>query len=117
MNDDNRNYINNNERNYRNNDIRNPINIDNRIKFNNDDNNDTIKKEKKLVDKLDEIQLTQDMIDNAETKQCSICLDEYSINDKISYLPCFHFYHSLCIKNWLEKSKKCPLCNSDVVIK
>ena len=63
---------------------------------------------------LEEIKITQDIINKAETKECTICLDEYVVNEQISYLTCFHFFHSSCIKKWVKNSKKCPLCNIEV---
>ena len=47
-------------------------------------------------------------------KECSICLEEYSLEEKICYLPCFHYFHSECIKNWTKKSNRCPLCNNEI---
>ena len=103
--------IHNNNNNYNNN--FNNININD-----NDGNNPNINENKNennnIVDMIEEIELTQDIINKAETKECSICLEEYYIYNKISYLPCFHFFHTTCIKNWLKNSKKCPLCNNEV---
>lgn len=42
--------------------------------------------------------------------ECSICLDEYKINDKIMILDCEHIYHKECIKLWLDKNDNCPIC-------
>ena len=54
------------------------------------------------------------LIKNENIKKCAICLDNYKVGDKISYLPCFHLYHSKCIKKWLKCSKMCPLCKKEV---
>ncbi len=121
----NNNYINNNNdnnfnifNNYNNNNNNN-FNIfnnsDNILNNNNNENENEDKEEdNKIINMLEEIELTQIIIDKAETKECPICLIEYSINNKICYLPCFHFFHSKCIKNWCQKSKRCPLCNVDI---
>jgi len=46
---------------------------------------------------------------------CSICLDEYSIGDKVRCLPCNHAFHARCIGKWLsERSATCPLCKAEV---
>lgn len=45
---------------------------------------------------------------------CIICLEEILLGDTLMLLRCDHFYHSSCLKKWLEGSKKCPLCNIDV---
>ena len=54
------------------------------------------------------------LIKNENVKKCTICLGDYKLGDKISYLPCFHLYHSKCIKKWLKLSKICPLCKKEV---
>ena len=93
-------------------------NIDNfeigNLIINNNINEERNKDNQKFATFLEELELTQDIINKAESKECPICLEEYSINNKICYLPCFHFFHSLCIKKWLNHSKKCPLCNIDI---
>ena len=89
-------YINNNDN----------INQNNNFKINNDDNN--------MENILEEIELSEKIIDKAETKECPICLMDYYVGNKICYLPCFHFFHSNCIKDWIKKSKRCPLCNIEI---
>jgi len=42
--------------------------------------------------------------------ECSICLENYQINDKVSHLPCGHFYHERCLTEWFKKKEECPLC-------
>lgn len=81
----------------------------------NDDGSDN-EDNSKLINMLGKKKITKDFIWNAKSKRCSICLEDYSIynykNLYISYLPCFHYFHSKCINKWLHNSKKCPLCNS-----
>jgi hypothetical protein len=50
-----------------------------------------------------------------DEKLCSICYDDFKINDKVRKLPCMHLYHSNCIDKWLKNSKKCPLCQKEVL--
>ncbi|CAG9322278.1 unnamed protein product [Blepharisma stoltei] len=45
---------------------------------------------------------------------CIICLEEFIRGDILMVMTCEHFYHSSCLKKWLQGSKKCPLCNADV---
>ena len=77
-----------------------------------------IKKQKKTIDNLGEIfeeqELTKDMLEKGEQKNCSICLDDFVVGEKIMYLPCFHYYHSKCIEKWMQNSDKCPLCNNEI---
>ncbi|XP_060195358.1 uncharacterized protein LOC132624626 [Lycium barbarum] len=41
---------------------------------------------------------------------CSICMDEPSLGQIISVLPCWHFFHLHCIVKWLEINNQCPIC-------
>ena len=66
---------------------------------------------------LDESKINDENLIKNEIKNCAICLENYKIGDKISYLPCFHSYHSKCIKKWLKCSKICPLCKKEVNFK
>ena len=72
-------------------------------------------KDDKIVKMLDEKIISEDFLEKNEIKNCLICLEDYSVGKYISYLPCCHFFHSVCIKKWLYKSKKCPLCKTDVI--
>ena len=49
---------------------------------------------------------------------CSICLEDFKKNSKVSKTPCNHVFHYKCIKDWLYKNiknPKCPNCNKEVV--
>ena len=64
-----------------------------------------------ILNKLEEVEFNDQFI-NKEEIRCIICLGNFSIGDKISYLPCIHFFHSSCIKNWIRRKNKCPICNN-----
>ena len=64
-----------------------------------------------IVNKLEEVELNE-QFENIEENKCAICLEIFSIGDKVSYLPCPHYFHSSCIKNWLKIKNKCPYCNN-----
>ena len=48
---------------------------------------------------------------------CVVCQE--SINPEkeeiVREINCLHFFHVECIDLWLSESKKCPLCNSEVI--
>tara|TARA_B100001093_G_scaffold355537_1_gene340118 strand:- start:626 stop:1063 length:438 start_codon:yes stop_codon:yes gene_type:complete len=52
-------------------------------------------------------------------KICSICLEQYTIEDKIIQLNCSHIFHRKCIESWFkdkDKNKKvCPLCRIIII--
>ena len=49
--------------------------------------------------------------------ECSICIDEFEVGQKIRILPrCGHAFHTDCITPWLtERQGCCPLCKSEVL--
>lgn len=52
-----------------------------------------------------------------ETKNCSICMDDFSCKNMHRILPCNHAFHVCCIDEWLlSKSLICPICKKDVKI-
>jgi Ring finger domain len=47
--------------------------------------------------------------------RCAICMDEYRDGQPISMLACTHFFHSVCIQEWIIHSPNCPLCRGQVM--
>ena len=92
----------------RNNSVRHVTDKNNNINY---ENNHRRYKSKKIKNKENSKINYEKIIKNESN--CPICLDKYKIESKIAYLPCFHFYHSKCIKKWLKYSKKCPLCKKE----
>ena len=63
-----------------------------------------------INNKLEDIEITEQILNKSNTKSCVICQQDYNIREKICYLPCFHFYHSQCIRRWVQTSNICPIC-------
>lgn len=42
--------------------------------------------------------------------ECSICLNEFQLNDHLVTLICFHFFHTECFICWFRNNTHCPLC-------
>ncbi|QKF94519.1 zinc finger RING-type protein [Fadolivirus algeromassiliense] len=53
---------------------------------------------------------------NADSTACSICLENYTEDCSVRYLPCTHHYHKQCCDDWLKINKSCPLCRASVDI-
>jgi hypothetical protein len=43
-------------------------------------------------------------------ENCTICLNEFKIGDKVYFLPCIHCFHVPCLKEWVKSQKNCPIC-------
>ena len=63
---------------------------------------------------LEDIEITEQILNKSNTKTCVICQEDYNITEKICYLPCFHFYHSQCIRQWVQTSNICPICKIQI---
>ncbi|CAK57427.1 unnamed protein product (macronuclear) [Paramecium tetraurelia] len=53
-----------------------------------------------------------------EKSDCTICLQQLTYNSQqnpIVQLKCHvsHIFHQQCIQNWLNYTKKCPICNTE----
>ena len=55
-----------------------------------------------------------DDMDDLLLSDCSVCLEDFVIGDKLTILPCYHNFHSSCVKEWLRHSHNCPLCRTDI---
>jgi len=48
------------------------------------------------------------------TDCCSICHNDYLVDDKITRLDCGHVFHYNCIKEWGHYKSSCPLCKISI---
>lgn len=57
----------------------------------------------------------------SSTTTCSICCDDFEVEDPVRVLPCQHRYHLECIDKWLlsctdfTRPPACPLCNAELI--
>ncbi|KAJ4722395.1 putative E3 ubiquitin-protein ligase RHF2A [Melia azedarach] len=55
--------------------------------------------------------------DDAFEDACSICLEPFSTDDPGTVTSCKHEYHLQCILEWSQRSKECPICWQQFVLK
>ncbi|KAG6467093.1 hypothetical protein ZIOFF_072560 [Zingiber officinale] len=46
--------------------------------------------------------------------KCTICQEEWMVDDELGTLRCEHFYHVQCIDQWLRLKNWCPICKASV---
>lgn len=46
--------------------------------------------------------------------ECSICLNNFSNDNKGYQIKCEHIFHKDCIEEWMERSKTCPICRINI---
>jgi uncharacterized protein YbaR (Trm112 family) len=48
------------------------------------------------------------------TIECSVCKEEFDIEDLVVDMPCLHLFHKVCIVSWLEAHNNCPVCRYEL---
>jgi hypothetical protein len=78
----------------------------------NQEENEYIKIDYISFAELNSLEHEENYKENTSNVVCSICLEEYVYNETISVMSCNHKFHEECLRDWLQKSKACPLCNN-----
>jgi hypothetical protein len=79
------------------------------IQDDNDDNDDN-DNEKNPIKYEGRVKIFEN--EPGDEKDCSICFDQYCINDEIALTKCNHYFHVTCIEKWLGHSYTCPVCRA-----
>ena len=68
--------------------------------------------DKLQVDYNENLQKAQETFNEQIVIDCSFCLNKMDCNDKseVLALHCGHDFHTDCVREWLKKKGKCPLC-------
>lgn len=54
-------------------------------------------------------------IENDLDNLCSICLDEYNLNDNVAVFGgCNHRFHYVCLNEWFKTNRNCPTCRRKI---
>jgi len=43
--------------------------------------------------------------------KCIICMATFRMGDRVTTLPCLHYYHQECFERWFMEKRICPLCS------
>lgn len=68
---------------------------------------------KEVIDALPVVEVSQQQIDSK--LQCSVCWEDFKLQEKVRQLPCEHVYHEPCIRPWLGLHGTCPICRKKLV--
>ncbi|KAE8666519.1 Receptor-like proteiny region, transmembrane domain- and RING domain-containing protein 2 [Hibiscus syriacus] len=69
---------------------------------------------KRLVKAMPSLVFTAVLDDNSTSRTCAVCLEDYTIGEKLRILPCCHKFHAFCIDSWLTTWRTfCPVCKHD----
>uniref|UniRef100_A0A146MDJ9 RING-type E3 ubiquitin transferase n=1 Tax=Lygus hesperus TaxID=30085 RepID=A0A146MDJ9_LYGHE len=63
---------------------------------------------KEKINEIPTVVISKDQVDI--NLQCSVCWEDFKIDEQVRKLPCEHVYHENCIIPWLELHGTCPIC-------
>ncbi|OXU22570.1 hypothetical protein TSAR_015505 [Trichomalopsis sarcophagae] len=67
---------------------------------------------KKKIEEIPTTTVSQTQIDCK--LQCSVCWEDFVLEESVRQLPCQHVYHAPCIVPWLELHGTCPICRQSL---
>lgn len=68
--------------------------------------------EKEKIAEIPKVTITHEQVDMK--LQCSVCWEDFAIDEVVRKLSCAHVYHELCIIPWLELHGTCPICRKSL---
>ncbi|XP_077988925.1 E3 ubiquitin-protein ligase RNF115-like [Glandiceps talaboti] len=68
--------------------------------------------DKEKVEALPKVRITKEHTD--QNLECSVCKEDFSLDEPVRKLPCSHLFHNDCIIPWLELHNTCPVCRKGI---
>lgn len=65
-----------------------------------------------VINSLPEVAIQQEHLGTHDS--CSVCKEDFVLNEKVTKLPCSHLFHKDCIVPWLKQHCTCPLCRKSL---
>jgi E3 ubiquitin-protein ligase RNF115/126 len=73
---------------------------------------------KEAVNSLEKIKINEENLNiirkNSNCENCSVCKDDFEINQELINLPCKHSFHDECLSPWLIERNSCPTCRFEL---
>lgn len=68
--------------------------------------------EKEKIAEIPKVTISAEQVDMK--LQCSVCWEDFQIDEVVRKLSCAHVYHESCIIPWLELHGTCPICRKSL---
>ncbi|KAK1834588.1 hypothetical protein QBC39DRAFT_343470 [Podospora conica] len=66
------------------------------------------------IDALEIKEVDDKMLGAEGGTRCVVCVDDLTKGEKVTALPCGHFFHGECVVPWLKMHNTCPTCRGPV---
>ncbi|KAL9102339.1 MAG: hypothetical protein Q9187_009136 [Circinaria calcarea] len=66
---------------------------------------------------LPKTKIDESMLGSDGKAECSVCMDNVSVGDEVTMLPCKHWFHGDCVGAWLKEHDTCPHCRQSITPK
>jgi len=66
----------------------------------------------KAIESLSTVKIILAQVANNE--DCSICKDEFCMEEEVTQMPCQHLFHGECLSRWLKMHNQCPVCRFEL---
>jgi len=64
------------------------------------------------INEIPNVKITAEEVERK--MQCSVCWDDFKLDETVRKLPCSHLYHENCIVPWLNLHSTCPICRKSL---
>jgi len=64
------------------------------------------------INEIPKVTVTQEEVDTK--MRCSVCWEDFRLEELVRKLPCLHLYHEDCIIPWLKLHGTCPICRKSL---
>lgn len=64
------------------------------------------------INEIPNVKISAEEVDRK--MQCSVCWDDFKLDETVRKLPCSHLYHENCIVPWLNLHSTCPICRKSL---
>lgn len=68
----------------------------------------------KPISSTDNLKCVQYSNTDCSSKECGICLDEYTNTDEVWLCQCSHYFHKGCLDTWIKTQNTCPVCRDEL---
>jgi len=73
---------------------------------------------KEAVSNLEKVKIDEEKLNklrkNSNCENCSVCKDDFELEQEIVNLPCKHSFHEDCLTPWLTERNSCPTCRFEL---